>query len=155
MKSTKRTNRTSRFNRRSRRGAAVVEFALVGSVFFVTVFSCIEFTRVSMIQHLAEDAAYEAARLCMVHGAVKQEGIDEANRLLGSLGVSSASVTVSPVADGVSQTEINDETTQVTIDIAIPMASNTFFVPRWLGDFNIESTTTLAFEKYSGHYDGG
>ena len=140
---------------RSRRGAAVVEFAVVATVFFVTVSTCMEFARFNMIQHLAEDAAYEAARMCMVQGAVSQEGIDEANRILGSLGVSSVDVTVTPSVEGTTQSEINDDTTQVRVDISIPMNENAFFVPKFLEGFDIESTTTLTFESYNGYYDGG
>jgi len=151
---TRQRTTSQRWRIRQRRGAAIVEFALVSIVFFVTVFTCIEFTRFNMIQHLAEDAAYESARMCMVQGAVKQEAIDEANRILGVLGVSSISVTVTPSMNGTDQSEIDDDTTQITVDISIPMSSNTFFVPRFLGDFNIESTTTLAFESYNGYYDG-
>lgn len=139
---------------RQRHGATVVEFALVSTVFFVTIFTCIEFARVNMIQHLAKDAAYESARLCMVQGSIKQEAVDEANRILGSLGVNGINVKVTPYSHGNNQPEISDDTTELTVEINIPMSANTYLIPWFLVDFDIESTTTLAFETYGGYYDG-
>ena len=147
---------TTRRNRKCRRGAAMVEFAIVAPVMLVLVFALLEFTRLTMMQGLIHDAAYEAARHVMVPGATRAEGVAEANRILGFLGTDGAQVTVVPYdRNGAAQTEIEDDTSSVRVDITIPLGQNCFILSALTQGRNISATTRLAFESYDGYYDGG
>lgn len=137
----------------ARRGATLVEFAFVAPVLFSLIFACIELTRVYMIQSLAEDAAYEAARLCMVSGSTKEEGVAEANRILSMLGTQDADVELSAVSEGEEQDEISDDTDQITVNISIPMASNTLFLSFFTGGVTLDAQVTLLSERYKGYYE--
>ena len=58
------TNRTSA----RRRGQALVEFALVAPVFFLLLFSIVEFGRAMYYVQILNNAAREGARYAIVHG---------------------------------------------------------------------------------------
>ena len=141
---------------RSRKGASAVEFAIVGPVMFLIIFACLELVRLGMMQGIAEDASYEAARFVMVPGATKAEGVTEANRLLSLLGTRNAVVTVEPYnSSGDIQSEIDDFTNRVTVRIDIPIRDNSLMASMYAGDRMVSSTATLTFESYEGYYDGG
>ena len=53
--------------RPGRRGAAILEFAAVATVFFLLLFAIYEFGRLMMMRHLLDNAAREAARQAVVN----------------------------------------------------------------------------------------
>src|SRR5947199_10201023 len=55
--------------RRSRRGAAIIEFALLAPVLFMLILGMIEFGRVLMVAQLLTDAAREGGRQAVLAGA--------------------------------------------------------------------------------------
>ena len=55
-----------RLCRKNRRGAAVVEFAIVAPVFFLLVFGMIEYGRMVMVQQILTNASREGARFAVV-----------------------------------------------------------------------------------------
>ena len=59
--------------RRNRRGAAVVEFAVVSPVFFLLVFGMIEYGRMVMVQQLLTNAAREGARVGVLDNSTATE----------------------------------------------------------------------------------
>ncbi len=81
---------------RCRRGATAVEFAIVAPIFFLLLLSSFEFSRLNVIRHTADNAAYEAARNAMVPGATAAEAIATANSILRVVGTRGARVTINP-----------------------------------------------------------
>ena len=142
-------------NRRCREGATTVEFAFVAPAVLLLVFVCFEFLRVQMMQNMADIASYEACRFVMVPGADLEEGVAEAGKYLNFLGTRNVTVTVTPFEDGVAQSDIDDYTTEVQVEIGIPIRGNSVILSQFFGNGTIESSTTLAFEGYTGFYDGG
>lgn len=138
-----------------RNGATVVEFAIVASILFTIVFACIEFTRFVMIRGLAEDAAYEAARQVIVPGATIAEATNQAQQILGALGVTSLTVNVTPYSGNTVQGAINDQTTEVRVTVNVPFSANSLLVPRYFDSAtNVSATTRLYTERYDGDYSG-
>ena len=134
----------------------MVEFAIVAPLMFMLIFAGLEFIRFGMLQSLAHDAAYEAARHVMVPGSLQSEGVAEANRILGYLGTQDAIITIESYAkDGSSQTEIDDGTTAVEVEIEVPMTRNAFVLSAFTKDKTIRASARLGFESYTGYYDGG
>ena len=139
-----------------RRGAAMIEFAIVAIPMFMLIFGCIEFARVSMMESLAQNASYEAARHVIVPGATAQEAEAEARRILGFLGTRQATVEIEPEdTSGSVQSSIDELTTRVTVRIRIPMDKNVIYLNRFTNDVVIEKATTLTTERYSGFFDDG
>jgi Flp pilus assembly protein TadG len=135
--------------RRDRRGATLVEFALVAQVFFLLVFICIEFCRLCLIQNLAQDAAYYAARRAMVPGATVAEAQLEANRVLGMVGTRGAQVLIN------GNNILNEESDEITVQITVPIDENGLFVPKFTANLDFTATATMRTERYDGFYEPG
>lgn len=134
---------SSRSASQRRRGATLVEFALVAPVFFMLLFGGIEFAVIGTIRSTSHNAAYEAARKLVIPGAVARDGIDEAERIMSIIGVNTLTVTTTPAV-------ITEETQEVTVDISIPYADNAIFTPMFLGDLTLQSSITMTTERYDG-----
>lgn len=131
----------SRRGRNRRRcGSVTVEFALVAPVFFLLILSAIEFGRLNVIRHTADNAAYEAARHAMVPGATAAEAIAKANALLNIVGTRGANVTVIPPVLG-------PKVQQVTVTIDVPMSQNGWIAPYFTGAMTIRSSSTMKTER--------
>ena len=148
------------FRRKHRRGTVAIEFAMIAPTFLVVIAICAEFARLSMLRNMAQNAAYEAARLVMTEGAKVQEGIDKANEIMGRLGASNVTVTIngsdgSADQDGNVIGEIANNTMEVTCDISFPLKDNSIIIPAYVvGDTTISATMSVRTERYRGYYDG-
>lgn len=127
--------------RTKRRGTTLVEFVLVLPIFFTMLFAGIEFAVIGTIRSTSHNAAYEAARILVVPGAVAKDGTDEAKRIMSIVGVNSLTVTSVPSV-------ITDDTREVTVNIAIPYAENAIFTPFFVGNVTLQSSCTLRTERY-------
>ncbi|MFT7642113.1 MAG: Flp pilus assembly protein TadG, partial [Pirellulaceae bacterium] len=79
-----------------RRGATLVEFAVVAPIVFLFFFASIELSRMQMLRNAADDAAYEAARTAIIPGGTADEAIAVANRYTNGLALRGVTVTVDP-----------------------------------------------------------
>jgi Flp pilus assembly protein TadG len=122
--------------RSARRGVAAVEFAFVAIPFFFFMFACIEFGRMNTVRQTVNNAAYEGARKCIVPNATAAEGIEAAQSVLNAVGVRNASITVTP-------STIAPTTTDVTVKVTAPLASNLWVSPVFLGGTSVASTCSL------------
>jgi Flp pilus assembly protein TadG len=123
-----------------RKGATIVEFAIVAPVFLLIILALFEFCWINVVRHTADNAAYEAARTVMVPGATAQEGRDEATRILRAVGAKQATVSVEPAT-------IRTDTTQVTVRVDIPMDANALLLPRFTQGLQLRSQSTLRTER--------
>jgi Flp pilus assembly protein TadG len=83
-----------------RRGAAVVEFALVAPVFILLVFGILEYGRVVMVQQVLANAAREGVRVGVLDGATGTSVATTVNDYLHGAGLPNATVTVDPTDPG-------------------------------------------------------
>ncbi len=97
-------------------------------IVFTICFGLIEISRLLMLQHTADAAAYEAAREGMVPGATANEAIAAARVLLDADGLKGTSVTVSPDV-------ITESTPVLTVTVSIPISQNS-----WLNFFSVGSS---------------
>lgn len=111
------------------------------------IFASIEFSRLSMIRNLTQDAAYFAARHAMVPGATSAEAIDEANRILGFMNTKGAVININE------NEELDDDTNLVSVTITVPVAENSFLIPKFTNDIEFSATATMRTERYDGYYD--
>ena len=77
-----------------RTGATAVEFAIVAPIFFTLVIASLEFGRLNIIRHTADQAAYEAARFAMVPGATAGEARSKAESMLKIVGARDSKITI-------------------------------------------------------------
>lgn len=122
-----------------RQGAATVEFALVATVLFLLVFGGIEITRISMLQHTVDHAAYTAARDAIIPGADTAAVKRTAEEHLAAIGVTGATVRVSP-------DPIAEDTSAVEVTVSIPVAGNSLVVPQFVAG-NLTGRCLLLTER--------
>jgi Flp pilus assembly protein TadG len=82
--------------RRNRRGAAVVEFAIVAPVFFLLVFGMIEYGRMVMVQQVITNASREGARVAVLDGATASDVQTKVSSYLSSAKISGQTTTIDP-----------------------------------------------------------
>ena len=123
-----------------RRGAHTVEFALVLPVILLLFFGGIEFARMSILRHVVDNASYEAARHVIVPGSTAQEGIDRANGILATMGVTGASIVVTP-------NPIKEDTDIVEVKVTLPALNNMWAVSIFSQGMSFESETRLLTER--------
>jgi len=132
----------ARFHARRRRGALTVEFALVAPLAFLVFFASFEFSRMNMVRHTIDIAAYEGARRGIVPGATAADVTDRVNQVLAQVSVADSQVTVTPGA-------IDNRTRQVTVDVQTPMDSNGFVAASFFNNLTVQSQSTLAREGFT------
>lgn len=91
-------NKLCRLFRRERRGASVVEFAIVAPIFILLVFGMIEFGRMCMVQQLLTNASREGARRAVLDGTTEDEVKDVVENYLinAAVPVDRDNITVTP-----------------------------------------------------------
>ncbi len=124
---------------RTRRGATLVEFALVVPILFLLFFAAVEFARVAMVRHTVDNAVYEAARVAIVPGATSGDAVAQARRLLNAVGIQAPSITITPSV-------LARDTSQVTVQITVPMNANSYVPPQYFAGQNISRQLTLRRE---------
>ncbi len=129
-----------RHRRQNRRGATLVEFAIVAPVFFLLLLGSFEFSRLNVIRHTADNAAYEAARIAMVPGATAAEAVAEAQRIMNIVRARGTTVTVNPATLGLT-------TNQITVTVDVPMGQNGWITPRFTGSQIMRAVATLKAER--------
>ncbi|MFT5299780.1 MAG: hypothetical protein ACI87E_003297 [Mariniblastus sp.] len=157
IQKTKKRNR--RMFRRSRGGATAIEFALVCPTFLVVIVFCAEFSRMSLLRNLAQNATYEAARLVISEGATVQDGIDRAKEIIGRVGFVQADITING-SNGVANQggtvpgELDFDTAEVTARVEIILKDNAVILPSAMfGESKITAQMTLRTERYRGFFD--
>lgn len=154
LKSFRQSGHRTASRSRRRKGATLVEFAIIVVPMFTLIFACIEVTRVYMIDSLAEDAAFECLRHVMVVGSKKQEAVDKAKQYLDLLSTRGYTVNVTPYKSGVAQSDIDDDTTDVSATITVNMSANTFVISWFTNGMTLRKTASIRSERYKGFYDG-
>lgn len=132
----------SRRRRHSRRrtGATAVEFAIVAPIFFILIIGSLEFGRLNVIRHTADQAAYEAARHAMVPGATAAEARAQADRMLRIVGTRGATVTIAPAV-------IDSSVDEITVTVDVPMNQNGWITPRFTNSTTIRAVSRLKTER--------
>jgi len=126
-----------------RRGAAVVELAVVAPVFFLLVFGMIEFGRMVMVQQIITNGAREGARIAVLNGATTSQVKTAVSNYLSGASVSGATTTVSP--DPPSSATYGS---LVTVTVSIPFTSVSWTPsPFFLASTTLQATCSMRTEQ--------
>ncbi|MCH5375244.1 MAG: pilus assembly protein, partial [Planctomycetes bacterium] len=79
-----------------RRGAAALEFAAVAPVILLMFFAAFEFSRLNMIRHTTEVAAFEGARRGILPGATTAAVRKRVGEVLGAIGAQAETINIEP-----------------------------------------------------------
>lgn len=124
----------------ARRGGVLVEFALVLPVIMFTFACMVEISRVMLLQHTADTAAYEGARSGMIPGATAANAVNTATELLTAAGLRTTKVTVTPSA-------IDETTPLITVLVEVPVSQNYWISPMLFQNTIVKSEVTLFSER--------
>jgi Flp pilus assembly protein TadG len=125
-----------RMCRKNRRGATVVEFAVVAPVLVLLIFGTIEFGRMVMVQQVLTNAAREGARIGILDDATVSGVQTTVNTYLTGAAVNSAHATVTVTPNPLSGAGYGDA---VTVTVSIP-----FNKVSWLPTPMFLSSATLS-----------
>ena len=110
--------------KRARNGVAAVEFALAATVLFLVIAVSIEFSRMNMIRHSVDNAAYEGARAGIILNADAAEVRATANQIMASVRARGVTVDIDP-------TTIEDDTPEIIVTVTVPSDRNGFITPKF------------------------
>jgi Flp pilus assembly protein TadG len=130
------------FCRKSRRGAAVVEFAVVAPIFFLLVFGMIEYGRMVMVQQIITNASREGARVAILDGMTTADVETKVGDYLIDNGITGANVGVATNA-----AVAPDYAESMTIAVDIPFGQVSWLpTPIYLSGKQLTATTTMRRE---------
>jgi Flp pilus assembly protein TadG len=139
-----RPGRTHRAGKR--RGAAVVEFAIVAPILFlVVILPTFEFGRGLMVAELVTNAARAGCRVGILPGNTNSTVTTSVANALSSQGISSITTTVKvngTVAD-VNTAAVGDT---IMVTVSVPYNANSWIPGRFLAGTNISGTQTMRRE---------
>lgn len=125
--------------RTDRRGAALVEFALVAPIFLAFVVGSVELGRALVVQEALTNASREGARVGTLDGATSSDVTNAADTYLSAVSISGATTTVTPSDPGTTAAG-----TQVTVSVSIPYASVSWVPSPWfLKNATLTATTVM------------
>ncbi|MHC4402875.1 MAG: TadE/TadG family type IV pilus assembly protein [Planctomycetota bacterium] len=126
-----------------RRGATLVEFALVAPLLFLLIFAIIEFGRFVMAQQILTNAAREGARRAVLEQSTVSEVQQTVSDYLANSTIPGASVTVSP--DPLTLAGFGDS---VTVTCSVSYDQITWMPAPWiLGGTNLSAESTMCAER--------
>jgi Flp pilus assembly protein TadG len=123
-----------------RRGAVLVEFAMVLPLIVIIAFAMIELSRLMLLQHTADTAAYEGARHAIVPGATPGEAVKAAKDLIDANGLRDVIIEVTPDI-------IVEETPLVTVRVEVPVSQNSWIAFFSFVSRSVSSEVTLYCER--------
>ena len=128
--------------RRNRRGAAVVEFAVVSPVFFLLVFGMIEYGRLVMVQQLLTNAAREGARVGVLDDSTAGDVTTAVTSYLTAASINNPTVTCNP-----STPSTATYGQPVTVTVSIPFSQVSWLPsPMFLGGTTMTATSAMRRE---------
>lgn len=140
--------------RRDRRGTAAVEFALTAPILFLILFASLEFSRYNIVQQTASNAAFEASRSCILPGYSATDGQSAAQSVLSRAFVKNGVVEIRDADTGtIIAGDISFTTEKIKATVQVPLSSNLWVRPVFLGSGTITKSCTLTRDWVNaGHY---
>lgn len=142
--------RLCRPHRDERRGASVVEMALIAPVFFAVVLGIIEFGRGMMVSQLVTNAAREGARMASIAGnsnADVEQAVTDFLQETADVGAGDVTVTIS-----VDNADADDEVGNAsrgdacTVRVAVPFEAVQYTVGDYLTGANLVGQAVMRRE---------
>ncbi|MEM8866054.1 MAG: TadE/TadG family type IV pilus assembly protein [Planctomycetota bacterium] len=125
-----------------RRGAAVVEFAIVAPVFFLVMLGMIEFGRMAMVQQVITNAAREGARIAVLDNSTKARVTNKVKDYLKSSNITSATINVTP--DPPSSAAYDES---VTVTVSVPFNDVSWLpAPFFFGGKSLQAESVMRRE---------
>lgn len=132
-----------------RRGAALVEMAIVLPIFVTLLLGMIEFGRALMVGQLVTNAAREGARAAIVDGSTNSSvTTDVKNFLTSTTGVAAGDVTVNITVAGLANGSVATAAAKdmVTVEVLIPFSKVSYLPATYLTNANLQGKASMRHE---------
>ena len=130
-----------------RRGASVVEFAIVAPVFILLVLGMIEYGRMIMVQQVITNASREGARQAALDGSTTTSVNSTVNTYLSNGSISGASVAIVDQNDATLNPATATAGTAIKVKVTVNFDSVKWLpVPMFLAGKQMQSVTTMRKE---------
>ncbi len=126
---------------RRRRGATAVEFAVVVPVILLMFFAALEFSRLNMIRHTVDVAAFEGARRGVLPGATVAAVQDRVNVVLEAIRVQAETVVVEPAT-------LSRSVDTVTVTVTVALDTQTWIPSSFVAGKKVSRSCTLSREQF-------
>jgi len=134
---------TSRLGRKRRRGATLVEFALVAPLLFLIILGMLEFGRMVMVEQFLTNAAREGARRGILEQSTGPDVESVVTDYLADKTIAGATVTVTP--NDLTDIGCGDP---VSVSISIPYNQVSWLpAPRFLGEATLSGNCVMRGER--------
>ncbi len=144
-----RLDKPCRSFRKERRGAAVVEFAIVAPVFFLFVLGILEYGRMVMVYQVLTNGSRTGARIAVLEDATETDVQNRVTTQLTNSSVSGASVTVQAYDSNGSPINLADSTNGDTVEVTVSVDFDQVSwlpSPMYLGGKTLSATTQMRRE---------
>ena len=129
---------------RRRRGATLVEFAIVAPLLFLFIFAVIEFGRMVMVHQIITNAAREGARRGILEQTTAQEVQTIVGEYLSGSSISGATVSVTPADFD----HVVGFGTPITVAVSVPFNEVSWLPAPWfLNGANLSVQSTMRAER--------
>ena len=133
-----------------RKGAALVEFALVLPVFLLLIFGGLEMGRAVMVKHILEEAARAGCRVASMQGATTNDVKSVVNQALGKAGLAGYQIEVSP-----SPPLSAEHLDPVSVTITVPHSEVAWLPsPRFMGNKSLAGVCIMPAVRDAGDDNG-
>jgi len=131
---------------RGRRGATVVEMAIVAPVFFLFAFALIEFSRIALVKQALTDAARAGCRKAVLATTLDQQDVETTVRshlqnVLSNANAQQCQVTISNV-----DFRVVPRGTEITTAIEVNCSDVSWIAPRYGDNMMIRAEATMKRE---------
>lgn len=140
--------------RHNRRGAAIVEMALVLPIFFGVVLGIVEFGRAMMVSQMVTNAAREATRLAIIDGSTNNDVETWVEDFLNdSINVAAADVSVTITVDPAPENDDPNDVLAdaqardlVTVNVSVPFDKVSYVPGSYLNGKNLSAQSSMRHE---------
>jgi Flp pilus assembly protein TadG len=131
---------------RQRRGAAIVEMAVVAPIFVFFIFGQIEAARLGMVAQLLVTAARDGCRVAVINGKTNADVTAQINSDLTYAGITGVTTTQTPT--DCTTVHMGDTPNTVAITLSVPFSSVSWLpTPYFLKTATVTATATLSSER--------
>jgi len=133
-----------------RKGAALVEFALVLPVFLLLIFGGLEMGRAVMVKHVLEEAARAGCRVASMQGATTNDVTSVVDQALEKAGLAGYQIAVSP-----SPPRSAEHLDPVSVTITVPHSEVAWLPsPRFMGNKSLAGVCIMPAVRDAGDDNG-
>lgn len=133
---------------KKRRGAAMVEAAIILPVFILLVFGLIEASRLAMVATILTDAAREGCRVAVIDGNTNSDVTTRINQILTSSNINSSYVTMTQTPSDCTTVSSSSNPNTIQVNLSVPYKNVSWLgTPYLFQNATVTASATMSSER--------